>query len=107
MKIHKFFYVALLVMALGIMANSSIYAQDEVMTNDEVIALSKAGLNPSIIINKIRTSKTNFDMSTDALIKLKQAGISDEIVTTMLEAKSGKSLSNNNGNPANVKSAGD
>jgi hypothetical protein len=107
MKIYKFFYVALLVMVLGIMANSSIYAQDEVMTNDEVISLSKAGLNPSIIINKIRTSKTNFDLSTDALIKLKQAGISDEIVTTMLEAKSGKSLSNNTGNPANAKSTGD
>ena len=65
----------------------------ETMTNDEVISLAKAGLNPSLIVGKIRTSKTNFDMSTDALIKLKQAGVSDEIVTAMLEAKSGKSAS--------------
>ena len=62
------------------------------MTNDEVISLAGAGLNSSIIVNKIKTSKTNFDLSTDALIKLKKAGVSDDIVTAMLEAKSGKSL---------------
>lgn len=66
-------------------------AQDEIMTNDEVISLSKAGLSPSIIVGKIRTGKSNFDLSTDSLIKLKQAGISDDIVAAMLEAKSGKS----------------
>ena len=64
-------------------------AQD-VMNNDEVISLAKAGLNPSLIIGKIRTSKTNFDLSTDSLIKLKQAGVSDDVVAAMLEAKSGK-----------------
>ncbi len=65
----------------------------ETMTNDEVISLSKAGLNPSLIVGKIRTSKTNFDLSTDSLIKLKQAGVSDDIVAAMLEAKSGKTVS--------------
>ncbi|HXG86394.1 MAG TPA: hypothetical protein VNI84_20415 [Pyrinomonadaceae bacterium] len=68
------------------------FGQEETMTNDEVITLAGAGLNKSIIVNKIKTSKTNFDLSTDALIKLKKAGISDEIVTAMLEAKSGKSM---------------
>ncbi|MCV4777339.1 hypothetical protein OFM21_31670, partial [Escherichia coli] len=38
---------------------------DPPMTNEEVIALSKAGLAPSVIIGKIRTSKTQFDLSTD------------------------------------------
>ena len=65
----------------------------ETMNNAEVINLSKAGLNPTIIVGKIRTSKTDFDLSTDSLIKLKQAGVSDDIVTAMLEAKSGKSIS--------------
>ncbi len=64
----------------------------ETMNNDEVITLAKAGLNPNIIIGKIRTSKTNFDLSTDSLISLKKAGVSDEIVAAMLEAKSGKPL---------------
>src|SRR4030095_11696870 len=33
------------------------------------------------------------DMSTDSLIKLKQAGVSDDIVSAMLEAKSARSTS--------------
>jgi hypothetical protein len=69
----------------------------ETMTNDEVISLSKAGLNPSLIIGKIRTSKTNFNLSTDSLIALKKAGVSDDIVAAMLEAKSGKSVNSTSG----------
>ncbi len=67
-------------------------AQGEVMTNDEVISLAKAGLSPSIIVGKIRSGKSNFDLSTDSLIKLKQAGVADDIVAAMLEAKSGRSV---------------
>lgn len=77
-----------LIIATGSM--NAVTAQDEVMTNDEVISLTKAGLAGSVIIGKIRTSKSNFDMSTDALIKLKQSGVSDDVVGAMLEAKSGK-----------------
>jgi hypothetical protein len=62
------------------------------MNNSEVVSLAKAGLNKSIIINKIRTSKTNFDLSTNSLIQLKTAGVDDEIVAAMLEAKSGKTM---------------
>jgi len=72
---------------------TTVRAQDEVMTNEEVISLAKAGLSPGIIIGKIRSGKSNFDLSTDSLIKLKQAGVSDDIVTAMLEAKSAKSTS--------------
>jgi len=82
-----------LVLAAAIFAVSAMpAAAQEVMNNDEVISLSKAGLNPSIIVGKIRTSKTDFDMSTDALIALKKAGVSDDVVAAMLEAKSGKSM---------------
>ena len=68
-------------------------AGQDVMNNDEVITLAKAGLNPSLIIGKIKTSKSNFDLSTDSLIKLKQAGVTDDVVAAMLEAKSGKPVS--------------
>ena len=68
---------------------ATVFAQEE-MSNDEVISLTRAGLASSIIIGKIKTTKTSFDMSTDALIKLKQAGVGDDVVAAMLEAKSGK-----------------
>lgn len=88
---QRFILSSLLALALCCVLSSHAVAQNEVMTNDEVISLTKAGLSQSIIIGKIRTAKSNFDMSTDALIKLKQAGVSDEIVAAMLEAKSGRS----------------
>jgi tetratricopeptide (TPR) repeat protein len=58
----------------------------EVLTNDKVIAMMKAGLPPSIIVNKIHASKTNFDTSTDELIRLKNAQVPDEIIGVMLGA---------------------
>lgn len=92
MKKTNFLTVCLLFVLISCFTAADTFAQDETMTNDEVISLAKAGLNPSIIVNKIKTSKSNFDLSTDALIRLKKAGISDDIVTAMLEAKSGKSM---------------
>jgi hypothetical protein len=88
MRTKVFVLAIALVVAFGSL--TAVSAQDEVMTNDEVISLTKAGLAGSVIIGKIRTSKSNFDMSTDALIKLKQSGVPDDVVTAMLEAKSGK-----------------
>lgn len=91
MKKNKFIFVCLLAFSIFLTANLNTFAQDEIITNDEVISLSKAGLNSSIIVDKIRTSKSKFDLSTDALIKLKKAGISDDIVGAMLAAKTGTS----------------
>lgn len=99
-------FVSVLALALMLTASFAASAQDETMTNDEVISLTKAGLAGSIIIGKIRTSKTNFDMSTDALIKLKQAGVGDDVVAAMLEAKSGKSAPSSSG-AAPIMSTGD
>lgn len=67
---------------------SAAFGQDEVLTNDEIISLAKAGLSTSIIVDKVRTTpKSNFDLTTDGLIKLKQAGVSDDIVAAMLASK--------------------
>ncbi len=92
MRKINFIFVCLLFVLFTLAASSNAFAQDEVMTNEEVISLAGAGLNKTIIVNKIRTSKSNFDLSTGALIKLKKAGVSDDIVTAMQEAKSEKSV---------------
>lgn len=92
-KNNKFIFGCLLLFSFFLTANVAVFAQNEVLTNDEVISLSKAGLSNSIIVDKIRASKSKFDLSTDALIKLKQAGISDDIVGAMLAAKTGTSPS--------------
>jgi hypothetical protein len=63
-------------------------ATDEVLTNDEVTAMSKAGLGPDVIVAKIRSSRTDFDVSSDALIRLKQEGIDDGVIAVMIDAAS-------------------
>jgi hypothetical protein len=76
-----------------VLAMSSAVLAQETISNDDIISLTKAGLANSVIINKIRASKTSFDMSTDALIKLKQSGVADDVVGAMLEAKVGRTAS--------------
>jgi len=93
MRLREFVFVGFLTFSICSAMSISVSAQEEVMTNEEVISLTKAGLASSVIIGKIKTSKTNFDMSTDALIRLKQSGVSDDTVAAMLEAKTGKSVS--------------
>jgi len=85
-------YIFFMILIAVFCFNTNIFAQDETMTNNDVVSLVKAGLSTSIIVNKIRTSKTNFDLSTDSLIALKQAGVTDDVVGAMLEAKTGKTI---------------
>ncbi|HEU4367947.1 MAG TPA: hypothetical protein VFV05_06945 [Methylomirabilota bacterium] len=62
---------------------ASVGAQ-EVLTNDGVLAMKKAGLSDAVILAKIRSSQSKFDVSTEALVRLKQAGLSDPIIEAML-----------------------
>lgn len=78
--------------AITLSAFSAVSAQDETLTNDDVISLTRAGLSSAVVIGKIRSSKSNFDLSTDALIKLKTANVGDDVVAAMLDAKSGRSV---------------
>ncbi|HEY7518190.1 MAG TPA: hypothetical protein VIE36_07840 [Methylomirabilota bacterium] len=66
-----------------VLAVTSANAQ-EVLNNDAVIAMKKAGLSEGIILAKIRGSQAKFDTSTQALVGLKQAGLSDAVIEAMV-----------------------
>src|SRR5437868_2650066 len=57
--IRTVFATAALVM---LMIAPAVRAQTEILTNDEVVAMLKAGLSSTVIVNKIRTSKTKFNL---------------------------------------------
>src|SRR5438093_2142834 len=78
----------LAVAALTLVTATSLTAQ-EVLTNESLIALKKAGLSDSIIVSKIRASQTKFDVSTKGLIGLKNAGLSDQVIEAVVNAGSG------------------
>jgi hypothetical protein len=56
------------------------------MTNRDVIRLAQAKVSDEIIIEKIKQSQTNFDLSTDAIVQLKTAGVSEAVLKAMMNA---------------------
>jgi hypothetical protein len=55
------------------------------LTAEDIMKLAKAGLSEDIIIQHIRKNGRAFDLSTDQLIALKTANVSDRIVQVMLD----------------------
>src|SRR5438309_249828 len=51
------------------------------LTVENVISLVKAGLSEEVIIARLRKADTPFDLSPEDMIKLKNAGASDHILT--------------------------
>jgi hypothetical protein len=59
-------------------------AQAPSLTNADVIAMSRAGLAPSVIVHSMEGSSVAFDTSPSALIALRQAGVADGVIARML-----------------------
>ena len=79
--------LVLAVAALTLVTATSLTAQ-EVLTNESLISLKKAGFSDAIIISKIRSSQTKFDVSTKGLIGLKTAGMSEQVIEAVVNAGS-------------------
>lgn len=72
-----------LVSAFLVLASGVCIAQ-QVMDNAAVIKLSGSGLSEDLIVQTITASSGKYDTSTDALIALKKAGVTDKEVGAML-----------------------
>jgi len=57
------------------------------LTNQSVLDMVQAKVPASVIVSQIRSSKTNFDLSTAEIIRLSQAGVSATILETMRNPK--------------------
>ncbi len=89
MKVKRILFILILVTIVSAIFGSTTFPQEkEVITNTVIVKMVKANLGETVIINKIRTSKTEFDLSTESLIKLKNAGVSDNTINAMIEAQS-------------------
>ena len=60
------------------------------LSNDDILKMIKGGLQEATIIGAIQANETNFDLSVDALLKLKQDGVSDKVMEAMLAAEARK-----------------
>jgi hypothetical protein len=62
------------------------------MTNAEVIKLVKAGFKEKTVVLIIASRIPNFDLSSDRMIQLKRAGVSENIIVAMLARQEGTDL---------------
>lgn len=56
---------------------------------EDVIKLSKAGVDDEVIIQKIKKQGQPFDLTTDQLIQLKSASVSSRVIQVMLDPSKG------------------
>lgn len=67
-------------------ASGSDAGSAKALRNDDILSLVKVGLDDSLIISKVQNAPaTEFDVSTDALVTLKKAGVSNAIVNAMMK----------------------
>jgi hypothetical protein len=59
----------------------------ELLTNDAVVTMVKAGLGEDLIVMKIKNSPNAFDLSTDSMVKLKSQGVNENILKAMMETE--------------------
>ncbi len=71
--------------ALVLLVAPGAFAAD-VLTNDAVVTMVKAGLGDDIILDKIKTSQGQFDLSAAGLVRLKESGVSDAVIKAMMAA---------------------
>ena len=58
---------------------------NEVLTNEDVVALKHAGLSDNLISAKIRTSDSDFKLTAEDIIALRTTDISETVLLLMLE----------------------
>jgi hypothetical protein len=56
------------------------------LTNADVMRMARGGFTEGVIINAIQAGDTQFDVSLDALFKLKEAGVGQRIIEAMQSA---------------------
>ncbi len=70
------------------------------MTNAEVIKLVKAGFKEKTVVLIIASRIPNFDLTSDRMIQLKRAGVSENIIVAMLARQEGNDVPTDDGSTA-------
>lgn len=77
------------ILALAILAFSSwagAAEKGEALTNADVVGMVQAGIDISLVKQKIQKSANRYDVSAEAMVALRKDSVPDEIISLMLEA---------------------
>jgi len=72
------------VCAVLFLAICPIIVAQQALNNDSIIKMVKAQLSDDVIVTTINASPGAYDTSPDALIALKQAGVSDKVIAALV-----------------------
>src|SRR5260370_21506006 len=89
MKMTRVVLTLILVAAVSLSLPGATSLAQEVLTNDSVIQMVKAGLPEAVVIAKIKSTSSKFDLKPDSLVSLKKAGVSDKVLEAMVAAGRG------------------
>ena len=76
------------VLAFMLFACPVLFAQ-QTLNNDTIVKMVKAGLSDELIITTITSKPGTYDTSTDGMVALKTAGVSDKIVAAIVQKEAG------------------
>jgi hypothetical protein len=65
-------------------AFSLLVSAQEILTNESVAKMVKAGLGEGLIISMIQNQPGKYSMTPDELVKLKQEGVPEKVLAAML-----------------------
>ena len=60
--------------------------REESLTNFDLIRMTQSGVSDEVIINSVKTRGGQIDLSPDAIITLKNSGVSDKVILGIQEA---------------------
>lgn len=61
------------------------------LTNDDIVSMTKQGFEAPLIVKAIQAADNNFDVSAQALVDLKNAGVSQQVMEAMLSPRGNES----------------
>ncbi|MFY9611010.1 MAG: hypothetical protein WAU45_20665 [Blastocatellia bacterium] len=79
-------FVSVLLLAL-VLPPMALATSDDALTNENILALLRWKTKPQEIVAVIEGNATRFDLSDDSLSKLREAGVTAEVLEAMFKAK--------------------
>ena len=80
---HLRFVCLAVVLLLACTHATQVSAHRQKLTNQDVMKMVKAGLSPETVIQTIKSTDSNLDVSADALIDLKKEGVPESVIRAM------------------------
>ena len=84
MRLSNLFRQKVFVLLLMLVITPVPGADEAALTNEDILRLMQAGLGTELIIARIRSGPTDFDLSVEQLVGLKEAGIADSVIAAMM-----------------------